>query len=35
MNIDVLGMGLSELRVGDDNSPIVSSATYDSAIAEA
>lgn len=35
MDIDVLGMGLTNLTVGDDNSPIVSSATYSTAIATA
>jgi hypothetical protein len=35
MDIDVLGLGLTNLKVGDDSSPIVSSATYSNAVATA
>lgn len=35
MNIDVLGMGLTNLTVGDDSAPITTSATYATAVATA
>lgn len=35
MDIDVLGMGLTNLTVGDDNAPITTSATYAGAITAA
>jgi len=35
MDIDVLGMGLTNLTVGDDNAPITTSATYAGAISAA
>lgn len=35
MDIDVLGMGLTNLTVGDDSAPIVTNATYNTAITAA